>query len=120
MRGRVGIEHDGDPLEPRRDLREQLKVLASQRGFQVGEAGDVPIRAVEPRNNAAGDGIAHIHEDDRDRPRLPLNGNGRRGSVCHDDVGLRADQLPRGRSYPIDVTAGPTKVDPQVAALGPT
>jgi hypothetical protein len=33
---------------------------------------------------------------------------------------LQADQLPRERSYPIDVIAGPTKVDPHVAAIGPT
>jgi hypothetical protein len=33
---------------------------------------------------------------------------------------LQADQLLRERSYPIDVTAGPTKVDPHVAAIGPT
>jgi hypothetical protein len=33
---------------------------------------------------------------------------------------LQADQLPRERSYPIDVTAGPTKVHPHVAAIGPT
>src|SRR6516165_10074938 len=47
MRG-VGIEHDCGPLEPGRDLREQLKPLACQRGFQGGEAGDVPARLVEP------------------------------------------------------------------------
>src|SRR5215475_8082576 len=52
--GRVGIEHDGGPPEPRSDLREQLKPLASQRGFQAAEAGGVPARAVEPRDNAAG------------------------------------------------------------------
>src|SRR5215471_7997457 len=40
--------------------------------------------------------------------------------ACQDDVGLQADQLLRGRSYPVDVTAGRTKVDPHVAALGPT
>src|SRR5215475_15106611 len=27
--------------------------------------------------------------DDRDRPRLTLEGNGRRGRVCHDDVGCK-------------------------------
>src|SRR5215469_16017124 len=43
--------------------------------------------------------------DDRDRPRLTLEGNGRRGRVCHDDVGLQADQFLRECSYPIDVTA---------------
>jgi hypothetical protein len=88
-------------------------------GFQGGEAGDVPTRAVEPRGDAAGDGLRHVHKDDRDRPRLPLDGSGRRGRVCHDDVGLQADQLLRERLYPIGVSAGPTKVHPHVAAIGP-
>jgi hypothetical protein len=46
-----GIEYDCGPLEPGSDLREQLKPLASQRGFEEGEAGDVPARAVEPRDD---------------------------------------------------------------------
>jgi hypothetical protein len=33
---------------------------------------------------------------------------------------LQADQLRCERSYPIDVTAAPSKVHPQVAAIGPT
>jgi hypothetical protein len=33
---------------------------------------------------------------------------------------LQADQFLRERSYPIDVTAGPPKVHPHVAAIGPT
>jgi hypothetical protein len=33
---------------------------------------------------------------------------------------LQADQFLRGRSYPIDVIAGPTKVHPRVAAIDPT
>src|SRR6516225_2486846 len=65
----------GGPLEPRRDLGEQLKPLACQRGFEDGEAGDVAARAVEPRHEAAGDGIGHAYKDDRDRPRLPLEGS---------------------------------------------
>src|SRR6516162_8078795 len=68
------IEYDSGPLEAGRDLREQLEPLASQRGFHVGEAGDVPTRAVEPRDDAAGDGLAHGRKDNRDRLRLPLEG----------------------------------------------
>ena len=55
----------------------------------------MPARLVEPRDDAGGDGIDHARKDDRDRPRLPLEGNGRRSPVCHDDVGLQADQLLR-------------------------
>ena len=86
----------------------------------VGKAGDVPTRAVEPRDDAADDGVGHVRKDDRDRPRLPLECSGRRGPGCQDDVGLQADQLLRKRSYPIDVGAEPPKVHPHVAAIGPT
>ena len=48
--------------------------------------------------------------------RCPLDGNGRRGRVGQDDVGLQADQLVRERSYPTDVTAAPPKVHARVAA----
>src|SRR6516165_51801 len=108
------------PLEPRRDLREELKPLASQRGFVVGETGDVPARLVEPRNDAASDGVAQAQKDNRDRLRLPLEGNSRRRRACHDDVGLKADQLLRERSYLIYVNAEPPKVHSHVTAIGPT
>jgi hypothetical protein len=44
--------------------------LPPKRDFQLAEAGDVPTRAVEPWDEAAGYGIGHAHKDDRDRPRL--------------------------------------------------
>jgi hypothetical protein len=86
----------------------------------VGEAGDVPTRAVEPRDDAAGDRVAQAHKDDWDRRRLPLEGSGRRGSVCHENVGSQADQSLCERSNPIGVIAVPSKVHPHVAAIGPT
>jgi hypothetical protein len=58
-------------------------------------------------------------QDDRDRSRLPLEGNGRHLPACQDDVGLQADQLPR-QPHAIDVIAAPTKLYPDVAAIGPT
>ena len=39
--------------------------------FPLGEAGDVPTRAVKPGDDAAGDGFTHIQKDDRNRPRFP-------------------------------------------------
>jgi hypothetical protein len=59
-------------------------------------------------------------KDDRDRPRFPLEGYGRLQPACEDDVGLQADQLLRERWCPIGVTGSPPKVDPHVAAIGPT
>src|SRR6516164_11312004 len=117
----VRIEHDCGPLEPRRDLREQLKPLASHRGFVPdAEAGDVPARLVEPRDDAAGDGLGRVSKNDRDRLRLPLEGNSRHGPACEYDVRVQADQLLRERSCPIDVSASPPNVDPHVVAIGPT
>ena len=68
----------------------------------------------------AGDGVGRARKDDRYRPRLPLEGDGRRGPACYDDVGLQADQLLRERSCPSGVITVPTKVHPYVAASGPT
>jgi hypothetical protein len=79
-----------------------------------------PLGAVEPRDDTAGDGVGRGHKDDRDRPGLSLEGKGRRGPDCQDDVGLQAHQFLRERSYPIDVTAVPPKVHPHVATIGPT
>src|SRR6516162_7449036 len=76
-------------------------------------------RSIEPRDDAACDGVARGHKDDRDRLRLPLKGSGCRDRSCQNDVGLQADQLLLESSCPIDVTAGPPKVDPHVAAIGP-
>ena len=107
------------PLEAGRDLGEQLKPLPSQRGFHVDEAGDVPARAIDARDDAAGNEVARVRNDDRDRLRLPQEGSDRRGRVCHYDVGLQTGQLLGERSYPIVLTATPTKVHPHVAAIDP-
>src|SRR6516165_2218668 len=56
----------------------------------------------------------------RDRRRLPLDGNGRRGPECQDDVGFQADQLLRQRWYSIGVIALPPNFHPHVAANDPT
>jgi hypothetical protein len=94
--------------------------VAPSRRFRAAEAGDVPAWLVEAWDDAAGNGITRVREDDWDRPRFPLEGKGRQGRACQDDVGLQADQLLRERSCPIDVTATPTKVHPHVAGVGPT
>jgi hypothetical protein len=78
-----------------------------------------PPANVPPCDNPASDGFGHGRKDDRDGLRLPLDGNGRRGPECNDDVGLQANQVLHKRSYPIDVTAVPPNVHQHVAAIGP-
>jgi hypothetical protein len=51
------IHQDQHEVHARRDLREQLKPFACQRGFVAAEAGDVPARLIEPRDDAAGDEV---------------------------------------------------------------
>ena len=51
----------------------------------------------------ARDGAAPGRKGDRNRPRLPLQGNGCRSPVCQDDVGLQADQLLRQSPYPMSL-----------------
>jgi hypothetical protein len=75
---------------------------------------------VDRRDETGGDGVGYARKDDRDRLCLLLDGNGRRDSGSHDDVGLRADQFLCERRYPIDAIAVQPKVDPHVAAIGPT
>src|SRR6516162_2573710 len=53
-------------------------------------------------------------------PRLPLEGNGRRGRACQDDVGLQAHQFFREYPHPVSIAGGPTNIDAHVAAIGPT
>ena len=84
------------------------------------EAGEVSTRAVQLRDDAAGDRVEAGHKDDRDRPRFPVEGSSRRGPACQDNVGLQADQLVRERSHPIGANAGRPKVHPYVVAIGPT
>jgi hypothetical protein len=46
------------------------------------------------RDDAAGDRVAHGRKDDRDRPRLRVDGSGHYGPACQDDVGLQAEPTP--------------------------
>ena len=81
--------------------------LPPRAGFQKGEAREVAIWMIEPRDDAAGDGIDGSYKDDRDRVRLPVEGGGRRRPACRDNVGLQAHQLMRDHSHHIGVNAEP-------------
>jgi hypothetical protein len=84
------------------------------------EAGDVPSRAGQARNEAGGDRVADARKYYGDRSRLTLECSGRRSRVCEDHVGFQADQLLREHLHPINITGSPPSVHPNIAAIRPT
>ncbi len=117
---RVGVEHDGDPFDAWRDLREQLQQLASNFPFCVDEAGDIPARERKARNETSANRVGDDHKYDRDHPRLLLERCGDWSRVCEDHVRLQVDLFFREHPHPIDVAIGPTIIDPNVATVHPT
>jgi hypothetical protein len=53
-----------------------------QPGHPVDEAGEIPARAGQARDEAVAHRIGDGRKYDRDRPRLPLECGGRRSLVC--------------------------------------
>jgi hypothetical protein len=76
-----------DPHKWRRDARSPRAAQATclPAWLRCCEASGISTWAVEPRDDTAGDGIAPVGKNDRDRRRLPLEGNGRWGRACQDD-----------------------------------
>ena len=78
---------------PRNDLLEQLDVLLSELGYQMGETGDVSARSPEARHQPLSDRIRHEPHDNRDRGGC-LHGGGRAALPAgHDDVDLCIDEI---------------------------
>src|SRR5262245_18882661 len=83
---RVGIEHDCGSPDAGRDLREHLQPLARKCSFHVDEAGEIPARTGQARNEASADRVGDARKYDRDRPRRLLKRSGRRSRSCKDHI----------------------------------
>ena len=75
---RCRVEQEGDPVDARRNLLEQLQPLARHRALESGETGDVAARPRKARDEAAADRIGNDRENDGDGARL-LQQRGRGG-----------------------------------------
>src|SRR5215208_7367809 len=67
---RCWVEQEGDPLESRRNLLEQLHPLACHCGLSVDETGYVGARLAKLRHEAAADRIGNGYEDDGNGTRV--------------------------------------------------
>src|SRR4029453_16669878 len=117
---RCRVEQEGDPVDARRNLLEQLHPPAGHRRLYKSETGDVAARPREARDEAAADRIGNGRENDGDGVRL-LQQRGRGGGgVRKKNLGLQGDELLR-ESLPRLRVGGcrPASVDPGVAALRP-
>jgi putative ABC transport system substrate-binding protein len=78
----TGITVLGNELTTKRlELLHKLVPAAETIAVLVGRVDDPYTRAETRDLHAGGDGIAHVPKDDRDHPRLPLDGNRRWGPL---------------------------------------
>jgi hypothetical protein len=63
---RCRVEQEGDPVNARRDLLEQLQPLAGHRRLHSSETSDVAARPRKARDEAAADRINNGRENDGD------------------------------------------------------
>ena len=103
----------------RRDLAQQFKPLAADRGLEIGEAGDVAAGPREACDQAARDRVAVSHEHDRHgRRRVAQRGDCRR-AARQDRVGRLRHQRGGLGAHALRIACGPAHIDPKIAAFLP-
>ena len=90
------IEQEGDPVDARRNLLEQLQPLSGHRLLHCDETGDVAAWARNARDEAAPDRIGDLNENNRDAARLLQQRHSVGCALRNNEVGLQRDELLRG------------------------
>src|SRR5262249_40377412 len=83
-----GIEQNGDPGDPRRNLLEQFQPLAGLRRFRNGETGSVAAWSVEARDETTSDRIGNNPKNDGDGARFLEQRRGGWGALRKKKIGL--------------------------------
>jgi len=118
LQRRVGRIPENGQLGERGDrLLEELHVLGAHLGEHPGGARHVAAGLSEARHDSARDGIAHRHEDNRNRLRGLLGRQRGLGRERDDNVGLKANKLGRQFGKLIELSFRPTELERDVLAL---
>src|ERR1700722_1760102 len=112
-------EHNGDPLDTRRDFREKLQPLARQRSLEIAEPGNVPAGSAEARDETGPDWIRDARKYDRDCARHLLERSGCRRRVRKQNIRSKFDQFFRTVPHAVDVASTPSNVYSNILAVDP-
>src|SRR5262245_47345897 len=120
LRGGVGIKHDTDAREARRNLLEEVKPFIADRELVLTEASEVAARPRHIGNKTLRDGIGDLNEHDRHRARGLLNDRkvGRGGGQDH--IRRQPDQLRRINARKRGVASAPASIDAKILAFNPS
>src|SRR5262249_25000612 len=117
--GIIRIVNEGNATGGGRDLFQCLEQFAEYRQFQVCKAGDVAAGPREALHPADADRIAYPRNDDRDGAR-ELHQYRDHPTAGGDDVRVRGHQACCVRPHARHIVGGPTLVELNIAAFGPS
>ena len=99
--GEVG--QDDHACDAGHDLLQQLQTLGTEPRAHVGEPCDIAAGACEAVHESRPDGFPGAEQDDRDGPGGVLRGQGGRGGLRHDQVGLPAEAFAGQDGKPVNL-----------------
>src|SRR5262249_26993700 len=113
------ISNDRCSVRPRRDFFQKLQKFAAKAVFERGETRSIATRPRHAIDQASTDRVSDQHEHDRYAIRC-LQQRSQWGSpICQNDIRRKCDQFRRVFPSVRRITAAPSIVDLQIAAVGP-
>jgi hypothetical protein len=111
--------HDRQAVESGDNLAQEFESLAGRVGVQARQAGNVPARPGEARDEACADWVRRHREDDRNLRCHLFRRNDSIGSKRDNDIDLEPNELGRELAEALRTSLRPTIVDRDVVTLGP-
>jgi hypothetical protein len=82
----VRVENNRNTGNMRRNLLERFQPFCPNCKLEVGESGDIAARPRQVLRKSLSDWIGHLHEYDRDLPRMLLESGRHRRAVGQDHI----------------------------------
>src|SRR5215208_6343967 len=115
----TGGDHDDDTRDARRHILEQPQPLPGEGEFEIAEAGNIPGRPSEARDDPLSKRIGHGHEYDRYGLRQPLQRQQRAAWASEDDIRLHLHNLSGMGRDKFKAVATPSELSPDIPSFNP-